>query len=186
MVGDWIFSLFLILIFVIEIIIGGVISNSSSGITPILRKSDTNLDQAYIQFNIAGQLSLYNGIIGIVIIMSALLVLLIPPALSKFEQIPLYGKIIGKSFYGIIAIIMTILVSFYLYQAADSMKTSHTYKLSRFQVRKDFDDAISYTNLTANLYIGLATILTLLFIGLGIYDACTKNKASRKTIIVNI
>lgn len=177
MVGDIVFAILLLLVFIVEIILGYIIMNSASGITPVLRKSDTNLAIAYNQFYLAGQLSFYTGIIGVIIILGALLFLGFKP--EAFNGIPRYGKIIIKSIFGIAIIILSVLTSYYLYEASNSILSSHTYKLSRLGARQEFDSSVFYAQLTAGFYIVLAVILVIIFVSMGIYDS-----TKRETIIV--
>jgi hypothetical protein len=169
MVGDVVFAILLLLLFVVEIILGYIIMSSASGITPVLRKSDSSLATAYSQFYLAGQLSFYTGIIGLIVALGALLFLGFKP--NAFVGIPRYGRTIIKSVFGVAVIILTVLTSYYLYEASKSILSSHTYKLSRLNARHEFDSAVWYTQLTAGFYIVLAVLFVILFVSMGIYDS---------------
>lgn len=181
MIGDWVFFGFLVIIFIIEIIAGVIIINSASGLTPTMRKSDSGLKKAYDEFNIAGQLSLYNGIIALVIICIPMILLFVPPVMRKSDMVPRYAKIIVKSIFGVIVIGITLLVAFYLYQAVNSIINSRTYGFSRLGAKKAFDASIKSTKMAANFYILLAIVLVILFTTLGIYDGLGKSKLVKNT-----
>jgi hypothetical protein len=181
MLGDIISAILLFLIFIVEIILGFIIINSASGLTPALRKTDANLARAYDQFILAGQLSLYTGIIGALIALGALLFVGLKPDL--FDGIPRYGKIIIKSIFGVAVIIITVLISYYLYEASNNILSSHTYKISRFQARQEFDSSVFYAQMTAGFYILLAVILMIIFVSMGIYDSLKDRK--RKVLIID-
>lgn len=181
MVGDVFLSIFMFVLFVIEIVVGVIIINSSSGLTPMLRKSDNNLAIAYDQYNIAGQISLYTGIIGVIIVFISWLILGFKP--NVFDNIPRTGKITIKLIFGLIIVVLTSLVSYYMYQASNSILISRTYTFSRFGAKQEFDSSIYYTQMTASFYILLAVIFFTMFVAMGFYDYTKKPIITIDTLI---
>ena len=181
MVGDWIFIVLLLIIFAILIYAGNLLIKSAESITPITRKTDSNLASAYNNYKIAGNISFYTGIFGIVILVLSGIFILVPVTSRILSNGSIIAKSMVKIFFAIIIIAMCIVVGSYLNSASDLILTSRTYKISRLKARAALDNGIHLTNLAALAYYIIAAVIGFIFAIMILYDVLCKSKPTSDT-----
>ena len=182
MIGDWIFSLFLLAIFAGIVYVGNVIYISKEDITPALRKTDSKMNEAYEDMKKAGNLALGDGIVGIVLVTLAIFLLVIQLFTTNFfDKISKKIKIPIKTIYGLIASFLGFYAGYLMSEAADAMRNSRAYKVPGG--KKGLQSGIDSTILGMKALYGLSAALLVVFCGLMIYDISKKKKITQIQMI---
>ncbi len=174
MIGDWIFIVLLLAIFICFTVVGNMILVSSEDITPSLRKSDSKMKDAFFDLQTSGKSAFYDGIIGIVLVSISAVFFMIPVIYHhSFEKIWLSLKILCKIAYALLAAASGFYAGSQMSKAISAMQASHTYKIPK--AKKNVQSGIDSSILAANVLYGLSAGIIGIFLIMTIYDIKTKN-----------
>jgi len=183
MIGDWIFIIGLTITFIVVIVLSIIVLNAANGITPSLRKTDSDMRNAYTSLKNGGYIALITGIVGAVVVLSTILAIVINPLVRFLDKIPRYGKIIIKTLFGVAAAALIIVAGIDMARAAADIKNSRTYRISKLGARKELDSSIASINLAAMIYYITAAVLVFMFVSMAIYDAFKPNAKKKEEMM---
>src|SRR5438105_2759835 len=173
--GDVAFDLLIDLLAIALITIGATIVNGLNDVSAKILAKEKDLQKAYNSVKTAANISLYVGIIILVIGVLAIAWMFVP------VQIPFAGKEIVKALFGGGIIIAMIVIAIYYNNAYVDIHSSAFYKLSRGDVRKALDSTLSYLRMLMEFYYAVAVIFLLIFVGMIVYDV-SKNTNDEEEI----
>src|SRR5438132_3642241 len=162
--GDVAFDLLIDLLAIALITIGATIVNGLNDVSAKILAKEQDLQKAYNSIKTAANISLYVGIIILVIGFLAIAWMFVP------VRVPFVGKEIVKALFGAGIIISALIIAVYYNNAYVDIHSSAFYKLSRGDVRKALDATLSYLRLLMQFYYAVAAIFLLIFVGIIVYD----------------
>lgn len=170
MEGDFITIVFLFASFIVLIITGSIAANAASDITKKLQ-TDPKLDSAHTLLRTGANVGLGIGVTGLIISILALLILAAIPGIAELISV-IPGKPYIKIFYGVLTTILGFMAGIQAAIAVSDIKNSDTYNNSNISTedKTALDSAISAGQTAAGLFLGITSLILIIFIGMAIYD----------------
>ena len=168
--GDWISVVFLLTSFIILIVTGSIAASAASDIDKDLR-SDPKLDSAHTLLRTGANVGLGIGVTGLVVVILVLLTLgWIPFLLDFMSAIP--GKPYFKIFYGVVTTILGFMAGIQAAIAVSEIKSSDTFNDPNISDKDKtaLDSAINSGQTAAGLFLGITSLIVLIFVLMAIYD----------------